>query len=358
MAEEASSSPFDWDVVSSSPDERPADEPVELPSFAAKPRAELELGDRINLNGHFGTIRFIGPIEFSDGENGEFAFVTVLLLTLFAIEERLGIEWDDVTRGKHNGVHNDAHYFYTRLVLILQLFLLELAFCRDDANSGSFLKKEQANFKRCTFEDAYRERYSDLESTVASKHELLPQAGGQDKAVELIGMNKVAKQIEAQPFALDLTCRNIVWCGEVSEEVRSRLTEVTELNLSHNLFNNWIEIVEIAKLFPKLKSLVLTGNVMEAPADFSLQYVTQFKKALSTVKSIVLGGAMLKWHDVRAIESQFFPSQLESLELFKNNIAEIPRPHFSDFLELRHVDLSNNPITDWGQVLRLGHLPK
>ena len=44
------------------------------------------LGDRIECDGYYGTVRFIGQVPPTKGE-------------------WLGIEWDDSSRGKHNGFH-------------------------------------------------------------------------------------------------------------------------------------------------------------------------------------------------------------------------------------------------------------
>ena len=47
----------------------------------------LELGCRVNSKGDKGTVRYIGPVVTS--KKAEDVWV--------------GIEWDDATRGKHNG---------------------------------------------------------------------------------------------------------------------------------------------------------------------------------------------------------------------------------------------------------------
>lgn len=51
------------------------------------------LGQRVSYNSTTGTVRYIGPV----GSN-----TTV---------EWLGVEWDDPTRGKHDGSHQGKRYF-------------------------------------------------------------------------------------------------------------------------------------------------------------------------------------------------------------------------------------------------------
>lgn len=53
------------------------------------------IGDRIECNGQFGTIRYIGPVEGYP-------------------DNWLGIDWDNPERGKHNGTVKGKQYFETR----------------------------------------------------------------------------------------------------------------------------------------------------------------------------------------------------------------------------------------------------
>lgn len=51
-----------------------------------------QVGRRINYAGYLGTIRYVGPV---DGTQGVW----------------LGVEWDDAHRGKHDGLKNGKRYF-------------------------------------------------------------------------------------------------------------------------------------------------------------------------------------------------------------------------------------------------------
>jgi len=53
------------------------------------------VGHRVDIAGHVGTVRYQGELA---GQTGEW----------------LGIEWDDVSRGKHNGELNGQVYFSCR----------------------------------------------------------------------------------------------------------------------------------------------------------------------------------------------------------------------------------------------------
>lgn len=57
----------------------------------------IEVGSRIECSDHYGTIRYIGLVE---GYPSSW----------------LGVEWDDASRGKHDGSVNNVRYFQTRFV--------------------------------------------------------------------------------------------------------------------------------------------------------------------------------------------------------------------------------------------------
>lgn len=61
-----------------------------------------KIGQRIRLDDSKGTIKYVGPI---DGQTGEW----------------VGIDWDDSSRGKHNGSVKGKCYFQTRLIIITSI---------------------------------------------------------------------------------------------------------------------------------------------------------------------------------------------------------------------------------------------
>lgn len=50
------------------------------------------IGQRLSFNTHPCTVRYVGPV---DGTAGQW----------------IGVEWDDPTRGKHNGIYAGKRYF-------------------------------------------------------------------------------------------------------------------------------------------------------------------------------------------------------------------------------------------------------
>jgi len=56
---------------------------------------KYEIASRIECDGYRGTLKYIGPVGDTKGE-------------------WLGIDWDDLTRGKHNGTYHGIKYFQAR----------------------------------------------------------------------------------------------------------------------------------------------------------------------------------------------------------------------------------------------------
>lgn len=56
----------------------------------------VSIGDRVSVGFHRGTVSYVGPVDQFDGV-------------------WIGIDWDDVTRGKHDGQVNGKRYFHARL---------------------------------------------------------------------------------------------------------------------------------------------------------------------------------------------------------------------------------------------------
>lgn len=59
---------------------------------------DYHVGQRLSLKDQPCTIRYIGPVSNKSGE-------------------WLGVEWDDISRGKHDGTHDGTKYFTCKLSL-------------------------------------------------------------------------------------------------------------------------------------------------------------------------------------------------------------------------------------------------
>lgn len=90
---------------------------------------QVNIGSRIKCGDEFGTVKFIGEIS---GYKGNW----------------YGVEWDNVTRGKHDGCVDDVHYFKT-----------------SKPGAGSFVRPNKISpLKTCA--DAIRRYYGDREVNI------------------------------------------------------------------------------------------------------------------------------------------------------------------------------------------------
>jgi dynactin complex subunit len=60
------------------------------------------VGQRLSFDTHLCTVRYIGEVAGTQ-------------------KEWLGVEWDDPTRGKHNGEHQGVRYFTCNLAIALSI---------------------------------------------------------------------------------------------------------------------------------------------------------------------------------------------------------------------------------------------
>lgn len=100
-----------------------------LPKYYGSENKEdggFRVGARIRNGDHFGTVKYSGPVHGYEGS-------------------WLGIEWDDPSRGKHDGSLDDVHYFKT-----------------SKPGAGSFVRPTKLA-QTTTCADAIRKCYGDLE---------------------------------------------------------------------------------------------------------------------------------------------------------------------------------------------------
>lgn len=63
-----------------------------MTNIISKNNQSLRVGQRVSIGTYSGVARYVGPIP-------ETEFIWV------------GVEWDDSSRGKHDGIHNGIRYF-------------------------------------------------------------------------------------------------------------------------------------------------------------------------------------------------------------------------------------------------------
>lgn len=287
------------------------------------------VSDRIVVEGKIGTIRFVGHIPTWS-------------------ETALGIEWDDVSRGKNNGDIDGVLYFSTEV-----------------PGSGSFIKSSSKKIEpRVTFMDAFAKRYGFEANTAALRRTL--HFGS--KVVENFGFQKL-NEIQEQVLQLEtllLDKQNISAVGEMAV-----FSSVRSLDLSYNLLNSWDDIAEIAEYFPKLTELNVNGNRLKgvprlpllrelsnADTNATLDQIEHFVAERLNLSLNNLTSLRDLSRSVRSLDLLFnrfteMPDMLPSVEellIANNNIQEIPEvsnPH------IRSLDLRFNDIKSWDMIGRI-----
>ncbi|TKA82906.1 hypothetical protein B0A55_01163 [Friedmanniomyces simplex] len=266
--------------------------------------AQHHAGQRLSLKGQLLSVRYVGPV---DGKSGEW----------------LGVEWDDSTRGKHDGVHEGNKYFG----------------CRSKSPScASFLRSQQPWDKHRTFLEALREKY--VSQTSAADQEAIYFS---TKQAEEVGFDKFARrQAELRGIhvlVLDrMRIRHRANDPDV-DAIGSVCKEITELDIGGNFFETLGEVYDLCRRLPKLRSLTLDGN------RFSVEDMLQIRKGSSTsIRTLSLSNVLLDWGAELVPLLQHHFSGVQTLAA-TNNEWSVASDAGGLPPGLKTLDLSNNDYT-------------
>uniref|UniRef100_A0A1A9ZE46 Tubulin-specific chaperone E n=1 Tax=Glossina pallidipes TaxID=7398 RepID=A0A1A9ZE46_GLOPL len=272
------------------------------------------IGTRITIGAYSGTVRYIGEVC---GYKGIW----------------MGIEWDDPTRGKHNGVVSGKRYFYTM-----------------HPTAGSFIRSDKLGpFE--SLETAARERYL-VDSAKSLDQQLIREAQEslQASLFEVVGLEKLARK---QSKFEQLTEISVAGSPVDSAGYLIEFTALATLNLSHTLIWNWQTIADICRQVSTLENLNLSCNRFAAPTD---SQIAELSSAFDNLQLINLRNCdFTDWFEIMQT-ARLWP-HVTSIGLQENPINDISIVNTSDvFKNLRELDLHRTKITDFGQICKLGNL--
>ncbi|KAJ9477351.1 Protein PAC2 [Pseudozyma hubeiensis] len=322
----------------------------------------LDVGRRISLGPHKGTIRYRGLVPPSAGE-------------------WLGVEWDDPTRGKHDGTSADGtRHFHVRI-----------------PGSGSFIRPTSSKLSSgCSFLSALRNKYcpatepsaaveqsvgreqqysrkniADIEIETPNLDRIAIKSARLDrlKEVGLGGWNysslsdadteagqdarfDVARAYEEGegegerdgPGSIGATCPNIRW-----------------LDLSRSLLPDWEEVSLIAGEFRQLKTLLLHFNRLQSPPE---EIPVSWGERLGHIQDLRLDGTLMQWSEVVRLEPAL--KGLRSLHIGSNEIVTLVgggvtagnKDEVEIFPSLTSLSLEDNGLESWPDlVAALSALP-
>ncbi|XP_049500928.1 tubulin-specific chaperone E isoform X2 [Panthera uncia] len=270
------------------------------------------IGRRVEVNGEHATVCFSGVVPPVAG--------------LW-----LGVEWDNPTRGKHDGSHEGIVYFKCR-----------------HPTGGSFVRPNKVNFG-VDFLTAVNNRYV-LEDGPEEDGKEQPVTIG-NKPVETIGFDSVVKQQSQLSKLQEISLRNcVVSCAGDKGEIAKTCPNIRRVDLSRNLLSSWDEVLSIADQLKHLEVLNLSENKLRFPSGSP-----SLAGTFPALKVLVLNRTGITWAEVLRCAPGW--PVLEELYLKSNDISISERP--ADVLQtVKLLDLSSNPLIDENQLFLIAYLPR
>ncbi|TKY89442.1 hypothetical protein EX895_001973 [Sporisorium graminicola] len=321
---------------------------------------DLTVGKRISLGPHKGTIRYRGPVPPSSGE-------------------WLGIEWDEPTRGKHDGTSADGtRYFHVRI-----------------PGSGSFVRPTSSKLSSgCCFISALRNKYlpSTVEQPLSTENSAALQQYSRkniaDIEIETPNLDRIAQKaarldrlrevglggwqqsslpdVDAEAIHdahFDVARAYDVAQGLGPGSIRATCPNIRWLDLSRSLLPDWEEVSLICGELGQLKTLLLHFNRLQPPPS---PLPTSWTERLAHIQDLRLDGTLMQWSDVLRLAPAL--TGLRSLHFGSNEIASLLELDLGKgsseegeaviFPSLTSLSLEDNTIGSWPDlVVALSRLP-
>ena len=306
---------------------------------------DLKEGKRICLGPYRGTIRYRGPVPPSAGE-------------------WLGIEWDDPSRGKHDGTSADGtRYFHVRV-----------------PGSGSFIRPTSTKLSSgCSFLEALRNKYlpasepqptpqqdqhqytrktlGDIEIEAPNLDRIAKRAARLDRLKEVgLGGWQQSSHSAVDAGAVDDSHYDVARAfdeqkGEGEGSIRVVCPNIRWLDLSRSLLSDWEEVSLIAGELESLQTLLLQFNRLQAPPE---QVPESWRTRLSHVQDLRLDGALISWEEVMRLAPAL--SGLRHLQLGSNQITALNKQDRDEvgaalLPSLTSLSLEDNHISSWPDLI-------
>ncbi|KAL4140783.1 hypothetical protein PRNP1_015063 [Phytophthora ramorum] len=314
-------------------------------SSLSMPAHTRAVGDRVDDgSGSVGTIHYVGPVATAKDASALY----------------YGIEWDVWGRGKNDG----------SVELPNGEKVVHFAGPPGRKMTGN---GGQVNFK-CSFMKAtvldnsterssllqrLQERYCREKGAIgpngAADVLVAGEVGttlGSEKPIEFVGAKKLSTQQTLQTIEkISLSGCQIAELGSVEggRELGTLAPNLTELDLSRNLFSLWSDVLPIVRELPLLETLILSGN------RFTFEETGGENDVFENVKVLVLNQTLLSWSHVGKLVTRHFP-KLEQLHLAENEYTdqlELFQASGGWLETLSVLDLSLNCFSSWKQVLQI-----
>lgn len=298
------------------------------------------LGGRVqDVDGFKATIRYIGPVIAATDKS----------------EIWLGVEWDNQSRGKHDGSCVDDKGILHRYFL-----------CRP--GSGSFIRtsKVTSGVSLCA---ALSDRYGQPHDLPAGAEEILLDAfvrtsKGNQRPIEFVGADNIRSHQQLSSLTKASARNASISCARHGEEdLQSLAGHLQELDLQDNLLYRWEDVFAIMSTLSQLRVLLLHGNKLQ---PLLAQFLPQ--RTFDNLKIVALNGCGLHWKDVRlfgnvavAVEELYLANNPlgEEFPLSSEDCNEEQGENVCDdetkaFKCVRILDLTGCGLGSWLQVCYFG----
>ncbi|ROW18282.1 hypothetical protein VPNG_00023 [Cytospora leucostoma] len=287
--------------------------------------AQNWIGQRLSYSGALCTVRYIGEVS---GTSGTW----------------LGVEWDDPSRGKHDGSHKGTRYFK----------------CLSHVSTAaSFIRPERQAERPRSFLQALQEKYASEVTANQTPISSGPQVIISGKVAEEIGFDKIRKQ-QARLEKLKVVILDTLRLDRASDpsagekSIRKVCPEVVELDLSRNLLTRLEEVVEICSQLKALRKLKISGNRLQDTAAYLNS--KGYESAFAGVRELAVDEMLLDWQNICNIATGF--QDLTALYASANQLSNLPAGHavaLPSTLTSIHVEF--NEFTSISAVASLASLP-
>ncbi|KAL3638634.1 hypothetical protein CASFOL_016541 [Castilleja foliolosa] len=283
---------------------------------APDPRTTFRVGQRVHFIGQprrIGTVKYVGPVE---GFSGDW----------------VGVDWDADGDGKHDGSHNGVSYFTAR-----------------GANTASFVRPHNLSTGVSLLE-ALETRYRTASTKEEEDEMYVLSARNKRVSIELIGKRKIEDKLSRfdELTRVSLSYLGVSFLGS-PDRISSPLPNIKELDLTGNLLVHWEDIGILCEGLPALTALNLSNNLM-------LPDIIKVPQ-LSNIRVLVLNHTGVIWKQVEVLKDSL--PHVEELHLMGNQLSEITPVSSTvvqGFNSLRFLNLENNCISAWDEIIKLSQL--
>ncbi|KAJ1924855.1 hypothetical protein IWQ60_004933 [Tieghemiomyces parasiticus] len=322
------------------------------------------VGRRFEYQGATGTVRFRGPVVGAPGE-------------------WYGVEWDDTSRGKHDGSKGGVRYFTARaptagsflrvavplnwgsefLEAVVRKYLVtaDRRIAHHAPETLLQIGRVAELVARYRMELAASKDQATDGSTVPPHSSLPLVLGDTTIPLEAVGWDQAEfkfSQVDKLKM-ISLAHQGIVSAGDATA-IAEVCTDTEELDLSNNLFTDWTEIMTIARALPRLRVLRLNGNRFD-PALI----MRPDAGPVDHIRTLTLNRTGLTWAAVADIvrhtqgleELSVAFNGMDHLELETVGPSSVDDDLRTHLGTLRHLSLEGNALTNWANVAPLGSLP-